>query len=248
MNEKHINPALAVGTNDILVRTNEKAKNLPRKSYYIANADYYNVFIRDGKIIGMPQPCGGPIFPHSQNCIKPPSLFEPRYSSFSLMVIPKDFMLKFEWDVMLTIPSPVSGKDFDMPTRLTLYPLVDDLHIPENMERFMNAYNILRVNGADVDWECYTVDDWKTLIGNDITEIFKSRLAEYFKNNKNHLRDAAYPEDVDTSVLLYSLYHPFNHIFKKYGLTLIEDDFFEFFSRYVKFLFDIIFKTFKTEI
>ena len=247
MKAKFVNLCLGLDTNVIVARINDNAKNMPGKSCYAVNADYYNIFIRDGRIVGMPRPHGGPIYPRSKNCIKPPSLFAPRYTSFSVMTIPKDFLLKFVWDTELTFTSPVSDKTVTLNTSIALYPAVDDLYVPENMERFLNAYNILRAARAEFDNETYTVEDWKVLIGNGITEKFKSCVTEYLKNRKNYFCDASSLQDIDTHPLADSLYHNFNDIFKKYGLTLPEYNFYGFIDKYVKSLLDTIFKLCRAE-
>lgn len=255
MSAKSIDLSLRLDTNTIIMRTNEEAKNLPKKSYYIVNADYYNVFIRDGKNLGMPLPYGGILYPHSKNCTSAPSLFSPRYKTFSVMVIPKDFLLKFCWDVELTFRSPVSGKSFTVYVPLSLYPSVDDLEIPENMEIFMNVYETLRaIRGTsdlgrrtDGDWEQYTVDDWKELIGGRITEAFKAHICEYINEHSGSFRDASSLRDIDTLPLIDSLYESFDHTFRIYGLMLPKDHFYSFFERCLSSVFEMIFKTCQAE-
>jgi len=255
MKAKSIDFSLGLDADTIIIRTNEKAKNFPKKSYYIVNADYYNVFIRDGKNMGIPLPYGGILYPHSKNCTRCPSLFSPRYKTFSVMVIPKDFLLKFVWDVELTLRSPVSGKSFTMYTALSLYPAVDDLERPENMEIFMNVYDTLKAirsadsmgQRTDDAYERYTVDDWKELIGNRITEAFRVRVAEHMNEYKYLFRDASSLKDIDTLPLIDSLYESFDHIFRIYGLTLPKDHFYAFCERYITSLFEMIFKTCQAE-
>ncbi len=248
MKAKHIN-AYQLADDVIIARFNDKAKDLSGKSHYIVSGETYNIFIRDGKIVGMLQPYGGHIYPRSKNCIKPPSVFAPRYTSFSVLTIPKNVAMKFVWDVDISIQSPVSDKIFEVKFPLILSPvLISDLYVSKNMERFMNMYNLMRSHRTEVDsYEQYTNEDLKSLIGDGIIEAFKKLVSEYLESHMLSFQNSSSSEDISISQLTYSLYRDFDDLLGKYGLELQEDYFYKACNNYLKPKMDLILNFLQTE-
>ena len=235
--------------NVIAVRCNDDAKYMSRKSYYIVSASNYNVFIRDGKIIGMPRPYGGAIYPHSKDCINPPSLFSPKYTSFSFVIIPKDTLIKFTWNFEIIITHPVSGKAFPLKLHLPLSPAFDYLEVPETMDRFMAVYNLARARKyglSTVACEEYTTDDWKSIVGNDAVDVFKEHFLKYLEEVKVYFRNCSSVDDIDVTPFVDSMHTPFDRLFVKYALTL-PSFFYNDFTAYVKSVLKLIFEIWSKE-
>ena len=197
---------------------NETSEDVKTDYCIIANGkDHYNLFYRDGRFLGMPQPSGGPIYPFSKDPTKKGSKHEKKkFRTAEIVCLSKAFRLKVFWSTKTPFIMEEANTDtpYKVMARGVFYVNIDPSDAATNADKFYNKCLTQR------DAALFNTEALREFLADAFIIHIGAKIQDYIENSGRSLKNYVGLKPNEILKVSQSLCPKMSDIYESYGLSI----------------------------